>query len=60
MLRPGDRLAGYVIEAIVGAGGMGIVYRARDVELDRTVALKVLSSGLIGNSASRERFRLGG
>lgn len=42
-MRPGDRLGDFVIEELIGAGGMGTVYRARDVRHDRTVALKVLS-----------------
>ena len=38
----GSRLGSYEIVASIGAGGMGEVYRARDMRLDRTVALKVL------------------
>jgi len=41
-LEPGDRVGPYVIEALVGMGGMGEVYRARDERLRRRVALKVV------------------
>ncbi|MBJ7469868.1 MAG: protein kinase [Solirubrobacteraceae bacterium] len=57
MLQPGDTLAGYRIEAVAGVGGMGVVYRATQMSLDRPVALKVLSSTLVGNRTFRERFR---
>jgi serine/threonine protein kinase len=56
ILQPGDTLAGYTIEAIVGIGGMGIVYRARQVSLSRPVALKVLVSELADDERFRERF----
>jgi serine/threonine protein kinase len=42
-LTPGARLGGYEIVSPLGAGGMGEVYRAKDPELDREVAIKVLS-----------------
>ncbi|MFL6248433.1 MAG: protein kinase domain-containing protein [Thermoanaerobaculia bacterium] len=45
LIVPGTRLRRYEVTASIGAGGMGEVYLARDVELDRTVALKVLPHG---------------
>ena len=50
-------LAGeYSLERELGRGGMGVVYLARDVQLDRFVAIKVLPSHLARTAASRERF----
>ncbi len=57
-LGPGSRFAGYVIERILGQGGAGIVYLARDEALDRYIALKVLHfSGISEDAQSEERFR---
>ncbi len=45
MLKPGDTFERYTIEALIGKGGMGCVYRAYDPRLDRRVAIKVLFEG---------------
>ena len=42
-LAPGDRLGRYRVDALLGKGGMGEVYRATDTELGRAVALKVIA-----------------
>jgi serine/threonine protein kinase len=52
----GARLGPYEIDAPLGAGGMGDVYRARDTRLGRTVAIKLLNAELSGDAVSRERF----
>ncbi len=54
---PSLTLSHYRMLEQIGAGGMGIVYRAHDERLDRDVAVKVLPSGVLGNDASRKRFR---
>jgi Tol biopolymer transport system component len=55
-LGPGTRLGPYEIQAAIGAGGMGEVYRARDTRLDRTVAVKILPDALAVDPQFRERF----
>ena len=55
-LTKGTRLGVYEIEALLGAGGMGQVYRARDSKLERDVAIKVLPSSLSADSERLARF----
>src|SRR5919198_156212 len=55
-LAPGSTFAGHRIEEVAGRGGMGVVYRATQLALDRTVALKVIAPGLIEDDAMRKRF----
>ncbi len=52
----GMELAGFRIEGRIGRGGMGVVYRARDIQLDRAVALKILPPELAQNDGFRKRF----
>ena len=56
LLAAGARLGPYVIQGLLGSGGMGEVYRARDTRLDRTVAIKVLPTALSTDVARRQRF----
>jgi Tfp pilus assembly protein PilF len=55
LLAPGSQLGPYKIEAQIGKGGMGEVYRARDTRLQREVAVKVLPQSF-ATEAARERF----
>jgi eukaryotic-like serine/threonine-protein kinase len=53
----GQALSRYVIREQIGAGAMGVVYRAHDAQLERDVALKVLPPGALADEAARKRFR---
>ena len=57
MLAPGSTFAGYEVESVVGAGGIGILYRARQLRLDRPVALKLVEPGVARDPVVRERLR---
>src|SRR5215207_3893879 len=53
----GSTVAGYRIDALIARGGMGVVYRATHLGLERPVALKVISRELVGQEGFRERFQ---
>ncbi len=53
----GRTLGHYRVTERIGAGGMGVVYRARDERLERDIALKVLPSGALADDEMRRRFR---
>ena len=57
MISPGVRVGAYEVLGLLGAGGMGEVWRARDTRLDRDVALKVLPEAFARNSDRRARLR---
>lgn len=52
----GEQIAGYEVECELGRGGMAVVYRARDLRLERTVALKLLTPDMVRNDTFRRRF----
>jgi len=56
MLSAGTKLGPYEVESLLGAGGMGEVYRARDTRLDRTIAIKVLLQSRSSDPQRRHRF----
>src|SRR5512140_4044222 len=55
-LKSGTRLGPYEIQSLLGSGGMGEVYKARDTRLDRIVALKTLRAHLADQPELKERF----
>ncbi|MEA2363026.1 MAG: hypothetical protein QOD71_2171 [Thermoleophilaceae bacterium] len=56
-LDPGSVFAGYRVEGVAGQGGMGVVYRATQIALQRQVALKLIVPELADDVSFRERFR---
>ncbi|MGB2641780.1 MAG: serine/threonine-protein kinase, partial [Candidatus Acidiferrum sp.] len=56
-LPQGTQIGPYTIVALLGQGGMGVVYRARDDRLQRDVAIKVLPPGLLSDEPAKSRFR---
>ena len=56
-LAPGTRLGPYEIGSLIGAGGMGEVYRATDTNLKRAVAIKVLPEALVADHERLARFQ---
>jgi YVTN family beta-propeller protein len=56
-LPPGSTFAGHRIEEVIGSGGMGVVYRARHLALERERALKVVAPKLSADERFRERFK---
>ncbi|WP_437538226.1 protein kinase [Sorangium sp. So ce726] len=57
MLKPGDSFERYTIEAAIGQGGMGRVYRAHDARLGRRVAVKVIAGGAVDEDAGARLLR---
>jgi serine/threonine protein kinase len=55
-LELGSELAGYRLEALIGRGGMGVVYRGTDLRLDRPVAIKLIAADRSSDSRIRQRF----
>src|SRR4029450_4469458 len=56
MLATGSRLGPYEVLTLIGEGGMGQVFKARDTRLDRTVAIKMLPASLASDPQRRETF----
>jgi len=56
-LNPGSRLGSYEIVSPIGAGGMGEVWRARDIKLGREVAIKILRAAFVTDPERVARFQ---
>ena len=56
-IEAGQTVGRYRLEEMIGAGGMGVVYRAYDAKLGRDLAIKVLAPGALDDGAARKRFR---
>ena len=56
-IRVGEMFAGHSIEGVLGRGGMGVVYRATDMRLNRATALKVIAPALSADGDFRRRFQ---
>jgi serine/threonine-protein kinase len=56
--RPGTTVPGYEVIGELGRGGMGVVYKAKQLRLNRVVALKLVLSGAHASSAERQRFKI--
>src|SRR5262245_21544486 len=52
----GQRIGPYLLSSRIASGGMGVVYKAEDTRLNRTVAIKVLPQAVADDAQSRERF----
>ncbi len=55
-IKPGTRLGRYEMRSLIGAGGMGEVYRARDTALSRDVAVKILPAAFASDVDQLRRF----